>query len=828
MIGLAELQRAIDGSGGVEDRRVCRLLDGLADTSATSRDIAPLLRQVLLAGGPSSTHSGLVVADRAGLAQACADAQLITEPFGVDRLRVSVDGGVRLDWLEGRSRWLDLATVAPGTLATEHQQVNSLSRQQRPVTADPSFERLTRHRSHPLPEQREAVRQVTLAPPGSVTHVVLPTGAGKTIIGLLPALAERSAQVVVVVPTIAIALDQERAILAARDRGDVWEHAPDRVAWHAGLGAAERAVLRERLLAGQQRVLFTSHESLVSSLEPTLLAAANRGRIHTLVFDEAHLISVWGADFRPELQLAASVRQQLLQATARSGTPAVRTVLLTATLDRQALDLNARLFPSSDGPRVVGAAALRTEPRFLRAAIPREQRLHRLVELLAVAPRPTIVYATSRSFAEQAYQHLRANGLARTALFTGDTEGQDRQEILDKWRGGTTPSTVDVVVGTAAFGLGVDQSDVRCVVHVEAPASVGAFYQEVGRAGRDGHACVSVLLADDKNLAGSLRIGDVTFISPEKAWRRWEAMATTLSDTSPSTVDVRVVPAHIRGSSDRNELWNRNTLVLMQRAGLIRLLPQPLPDPSDGDDAWEQRRGRLAVEFLVDEQLTFGVLRRCIGEVVERFRDARAEDHAAVADLVGGDRCFGELFAAAYTFDLTVDGERVRSRPSAACSGCPGCRRARLQAAAPPVASFPGRPDGELGSALSRIAGSSRSIVVHDDADWLHRSGPELLARLVSAGCRHLYLNRPDQRLLKSLQKLPYVALDPEPVGFRPFVRPSVLWRPARIDPTWRSGHGQPRILVVESSTTAPDRPDQRLADWWSPARRARDLMELL
>jgi ATP-dependent DNA helicase RecQ len=829
VIDLVALQTALRGGSSVADARGRRLLDAVRDDAVSPRDIAPLLRQVLLSAEAGIAEPHLVLDALDGLSEACLEAGLACEPYGTDELLVREPSRAHLESTEGRSVWLDLATVAPGELEVDGLLVQTLSRQQRPVPTDPAFRRLTGWLEHPIPEQREAVRQVALAPPGAVTHVVMPTGAGKTIVGLIPALINPSQQVIVVVPTVAIALDQERAIRAATVGGDVWEGTPKEVAWHGELPQEQRALIRDRLLAGTQRVLFTSPESMVTSLEPTLLAAANRGRIHTLVFDEAHLISAWGLDFRPEMQLVASVREQLLEATARAGYETIRTVLLTATLDRRALQLNAALFPQQGGIRIVGAPALRTEPRFLRSTVGDDEERHqRLIEILRIAPRPAIVYATRVATATAVFHHLKGAGFHRVALFTGETGATSRREVLEAWRGVSGPSTVDVVVGTAAFGLGVDQDDVRTVIHVEAPASIGSFYQEVGRGGRDGHACVSVLIGSEKDLVTSTHVGDTTVISPEKAWKRWTAMSSTLSDDAPATVDVRVVPEHLGSGSDLNETWNKNTLVLFERIGLLKLVPQPVPGPGVGDEVWESRRGRVGIDFLLDGHLTFEIVRDHIHALAAELSSERAGERAAVADLLVGRRCFGELFSDAYRFVLDAGTTRVTSRPMPACSGCPACRRETLRAIDVPVAAFSAPESYDLSVGLRRTVGEATTLVVHDDAAWLDRNGPELLTRLVEAGCRHLFLSTSDRRLERALGRLPYVAVDQRIDGFRPFVRPSVIWRPDTADTRWRAGGGAPRVIVVESGMQAPDRPDHPLEEWWAPARRASRLLEQL
>ena len=717
MIDLADLQLALYGGKRPSDRRARRLVDLLADDQATATELAPILRQVLKSAETDVASPRIELPRRAGLAEELSDTGLAVERLGLDGLLVRAPALPGISWLEGRREWLDLATVAPGALVVESGEVSTWSRVANPVPSDPAFERATAHQEHVVAAQREAVRAVAVAPPGAVTHVVLPTGAGKTIVGVLPSLLDPTAQVVVVVPTVAIALDQERAVREASGPGGIWEGTPAEVAWHGGTDAERRARIRQRLLDGEQRVLFTSPESLVASLEPTLLATAQRGLLHTIVVDEAHLIAQWGLDFRPEMQLIASVRDQLLQATSIGGHEPIRTVLLTATLDEHGFMLNRSLFPSRGPTTLVGAPALRTEPRYLRF-VPEDQADldARLLEVLAVVPRPVIIYATRKAEAERVTEVIRSAGYRRVESFTGDTDSASRAGILGRWRGDDGVSTVDIVVGTAAFGLGVDQPDVRTVIHVEAPPSIGAYYQEVGRGGRDGHAAVAILLAPRASLTSSLSIGDVTLLRDETVLRRWKALRTTRQAGEPDTVDVRVLPEHIRRATDANELWNKNTLVLMERAGLIRLVPQPLPEQAD-EELWEHRRGRVGLEVLT--KLTDDRVLDAIRRFRHKYLDARVAERAAVSELLDGETCFGKLFADAYAFDVADGpGSRIASRPVIACSGCPGCQRSELKAADPPVATFPPARYGEVEPSLQGMLSGARLLVLHDETEW--------------------------------------------------------------------------------------------------------------
>src|SRR5262249_19064985 len=236
--------------------------------------------------------------------------------------------------------------------------------------------------------------------------------------------------------------------------------------------------------------------------------AASRGWIRALVVDEAHLIDTWGDAFRPEFQEIPGIRRQWLRDCPRDA-PAFATLLLSATLTPSCIHLLRQLFPA-EAPGLfadVRDPEVRPEPSFWFArCASQEEREARLVEALCHAPRPLLVYASLKNprrpgeapvgTARDYWALLKQNGFRRVELFDGNTKLSDRDRIVKAW----AEDELDVVVGTAAFGLGVDKDDVRAVVHCCVPESLDRFYQEVGRGGRDGKACASLLLHTEADL----------------------------------------------------------------------------------------------------------------------------------------------------------------------------------------------------------------------------------------------------------------------------------------------------------------------------------------
>ena len=311
------------------------------------------------------------------------------------------------------------------------------------VTAgDPVWTHATGLENYRSLEQREAARAVISAPPDATVLILLPTGSGKSLVGLLHPLAVGpGATTVVVVPTTSLAIDQEEQL---RDRLHA-VNAPDAGEPFAFYGSAQTARRRtqrlqilQRVRDGGQRVVFTSPEALFGALGEALTVAARAGQLGQLVIDEAHIVASWGAEFRPDFQALAGFRRRLRAAAAENG-HVFRTLLLTATATRADVETLAALF-SEEGRKLVagGAAALRPELAYLVAqATDRDERRAFLMEALRHLPRPIFVYATTREDATELEALIRQLGIHRVVKVTGDTGDEERRVAVRALRGGS-------------------------------------------------------------------------------------------------------------------------------------------------------------------------------------------------------------------------------------------------------------------------------------------------------------------------------------------------------------------------------------------------------
>lgn len=191
------------------------------------------------------------------------------------------------------------------------------------------------------------------------------------------------------------------------------------------------------------------------------------------------------------------------------------------------------------------ANCLRAEPGywFSFSQYPSTRERH-VLEALRYLPRPLILYVSTLENASFWLQRLRGVGFQRLAAFTGKAADIDRQHLIEEWNN----NQIDIMVATSAFGMGVDKSDVRCVLHACLPESLERFYQEVGRAGRDGYSSVSLscVTADDFGIAESMLRSER--ITMDKALPRWEGMRQSQRFPDQSNHQVIYPPSCGSGS----------------------------------------------------------------------------------------------------------------------------------------------------------------------------------------------------------------------------------------------------------------------------------------
>lgn len=530
------------------------------------------------------------------------------------------------------------------------------------------------------PGQQQAIRSAFLLSPGGTLVVNLPTGSGKSLVGWAPALmTDQDTLTVMVTPTIALALDQERQLREKYPQQAV-AGLPDRLAWHSGLSAAERSEIRTRLFDGTQRILIASPESIVSSLARPLYDAASSGRLKYFIVDEAHLVAQWGIEFRPEFQSMCGLRRELLRHCPNIAAR-FKTLLLSATLSQECFDILRKLF-AEDVFDHVSAVTLRPEPEYwISNARFESVQIDRVVELIRVVPRPFLLYVTTHKQANEWAERLVQMGLRRSDCVHGATPSDVRADVIDRWRFGE----LDSVVATSAFGLGMDKADVRAVIHACVPESVDRFYQEVGRGGRDGNACVSLMVHTDKDLQTARSISSEKVITIEEGMPRWQAMvdhARRDHESNRLYLNLTQRTPKITGDTAMNNAWNLRTIVLLQRAGLIAIESDRPPEidqePLETESAFQSRRDAAMKEYSVtcpvrlldDGHRDHKVWETRVEPVRQILLRSGWDDFDTMLDIVGGSTELSEILRKVYT----LKGDGLHVDPVPVCGGCQSCR----------------------------------------------------------------------------------------------------------------------------------------------------------
>ncbi len=512
---------------------------------------------------------------------------IVTLPDGVDAsvllsvglVGVPVMGGeVSISCQPWKPKWIDATAVGPAVddASLCALDVNARARflsDESHIRADAVFVDATGNVSYRTPGQLAAVRSALSIEPGSTLIIQLPTGGGKTDIAItvLKSEVERhSRTTVLVVPTVALAIDLERRIRNVIH--GVWGYGEDvqemPLRWNGDTTHETRDLIRDRIKTGVQPVIITSPETLSlpsTGVGAALETAAENGLIGWLIIDEAHIIKQWGQDFRPEFLDIAPLRDMLRLRAMNNDHEPLRTLLLSATYTPETLEYLVDKFEGESTIRLVAANELRSEiDIWTDVSQSKEERESRFIEALHRLPRPMIVYATKPDDANRWLKILHENGFYRSSTFTGKTVGKEREDILQKFRNDLgSPSEYDIVIATSAFGLGVDYDQVRSVVHVCIPETVDRWYQEIGRGGRDGYASVSLTLACLQDKLDAQRLG-VRFLTEEIAFRRYQTIKNSLRLGSKLEPSWRYLDLHEarmgieKGSYNRR--WNKQVL----------------------------------------------------------------------------------------------------------------------------------------------------------------------------------------------------------------------------------------------------------------------------
>ncbi|HEV2237057.1 MAG TPA: RecQ family ATP-dependent DNA helicase, partial [Ktedonobacterales bacterium] len=416
-----------------------------------------------------------------------------------------------------------------------------------------------------LPGQAEVIQAVLR---GEDLLVLMPTGAGKSLCYQLPALLLEGATVLIS-PLIALMKDQLEGLPAAvRQRATVIN------------SAISRDEQDRRLIGigeGRYKLIYAAPERL---RQQSFIHTLRRAGVARFVVDEAHCVSLWGHDFRPDYlfiakaldQLAATGRRPPLLALTATATAQVRANIATA-LGRELRVLNRGVFRPNLRYEVLGVAN-------------NDDRLRALARILQETPGAGIVYVRSRDGCEEVAEFLRRRCGVKAQHYHAGMERAERETAQDNFITGRAR----VVVATVAFGMGIDKADVRYIVHYQLPSSLEAYVQESGRAGRDGRPARCVLFvstADVGQLRRHLRQDEIAIETLRTVYAATRDLVRADAPAGAAigrvaAADLERMVGEVLATSGRapDESSVRVALSLLERGGFIRRHPDIPRAPS--------------------------------------------------------------------------------------------------------------------------------------------------------------------------------------------------------------------------------------------------------
>ena len=613
----------------------------------------------------------------------------------------------------------------------------------------PNIYRLTGFQKFKSIRQKLAVNGALNMPEGYTALVSLPTGGGKSLITQTMAYQKKNGLTITVVPTVSLAMDQVRV---AKDNIKVAMES-EIACYYSDLSKEEKRSIIDRIKNRKLRLLFISPEALIKNevFKQVIDVANDSGYLRNLIIDEAHIVIEWGNFFRVDYQCLEPWRNNLYEKNSK-----LKTVLLSATYEKNTVKILQSMFATGDKWIEIRCDALRREPRFeLVTATSFRDKNEKTRELLRCLPRPMVAYVMRPDQAEKVKEMAAEIGITNVETFTGKTKADERSKIIGEW----SENEFDIIVATSAFGVGVDKSDVRTVLHLYVPDNPNAYYLELGRGGRDGLPCLSVMCVyPDEDLESAFVMTDKV-LGSDKILGRWDSMLNSHTSTRGidyCTLDTSVKPNYnsvdyAEDTSTVDQKWNIYVILLLRRYNLIKILDMVVAPKTQ---VYFIRVSILDKRLLQITDQT----KALIEEVRAKEWTKNEKDFKTMSRAVkqGKRMCWSEMF-----FNSTY------SMVSEYCAGCDNHKNI--------VDSDPMRfelvkkvpaPTRKFSVELDNMFASSNEAILFSDID-----NTELIGRVINRGFSTVIINDEEQssyfNLLNSISEWTDVNL----LGINEFMR---------------------------------------------------------
>jgi ATP-dependent DNA helicase RecQ len=509
--------------------------------------------------------------------------------------------------------------------------------------------------------QDEVIRSVL---EGTDTLAIMPTGAGKSLCYQLPAL-HLEGTTIIISPLISLMKDQVDKLQ---------KHGLEALQVNSALPAVEQTSALGQIEEEESDFVFTTPERLSA---PEFLDTLRGTRIDFVVIDEAHCISHWGHDFRPAYLAIRSALDEL-------GNPPV--LALTATATREVVD-DIKQQLGRPEMRIFNTGIYRSNLQFEVEHVTGDaEKQGELLRLLEATEGDGIVYAATVKHVEEVTKFLQQEGFEVLA-YHGRLNAGRRKEAQDRFMAGE----LEAIVATNAFGMGIDQPDIRFVAHYDLPASLEAYYQEAGRAGRDGQPARCVLLYDGGDRRTHLFMLGGRYPSSEQLSEVYRALSVIAAGlTGASTRDLE---AHLPAVAKTKV---RVALGVLKEEGIIE----------------EPRAGRWS---LVNRSASEATL----AELAQQWKTRSENDHEKLKRM----EAYARSALCRWRLLHEYFGEEM---PEERCGTCDNCRRGLAELAERPVTNVEAQPEQNEVADTEKLSigdqvslpryGSGRVEEIEDDA----------------------------------------------------------------------------------------------------------------